>query len=56
VAFYVALAHAPIVSLICQNAPAILTEPAYHQALSTIMGLGHGQGVGGGSCFRCSDH
>jgi pimeloyl-ACP methyl ester carboxylesterase len=33
VAFYVALAHAPIVSLICQNAPAILTEPAYHQAL-----------------------
>ncbi len=33
VAFYLALAHAPIVSLICQNAPAILTEPAYHQAL-----------------------
>ena len=34
VAFYVALAHAPpIVSLICQNAQAILTEPVYHQAL-----------------------
>ena len=33
VAFYLALAHAPIVSLICQNAPAILTEPAYYQAL-----------------------
>jgi pimeloyl-ACP methyl ester carboxylesterase len=33
VAFYLALAHAPIVSLICQNAPAILTEPVYHQAL-----------------------
>ena len=33
VAFYLALAHAPIISLICQNAPAILTEPAYHQAL-----------------------
>jgi pimeloyl-ACP methyl ester carboxylesterase len=32
VAFYLALAHAPIVSLICQNAPAILTEPAYHRA------------------------
>jgi pimeloyl-ACP methyl ester carboxylesterase len=27
VAFYLALTHAPIVSLICQNAPAILTEP-----------------------------
>jgi pimeloyl-ACP methyl ester carboxylesterase len=33
VAFYLALAHAPIVSLICENAPAILTEPAYHQVL-----------------------
>ena len=33
VAFYRAIAHAPIVSLICQNAPAILTEPAYHRAL-----------------------
>ena len=33
VAFYLALAHAPVVSLICQNAPAMLTEPAYHQAL-----------------------
>ena len=56
VAFYVALAHAPIVSLICQNAPAILTEPAITRRSSTIMGLGDGQGVGGGSCFRCSGH
>jgi enterochelin esterase-like enzyme len=56
VAFYVALAHAPIVSLICQNAPAILTEPVTTRHSSTTMGLGHGQCVGGGSCFRCSDH
>jgi pimeloyl-ACP methyl ester carboxylesterase len=33
VAFYLTLAHAPIVGLICQNAPAILTEEAYHRAL-----------------------
>jgi pimeloyl-ACP methyl ester carboxylesterase len=38
VAFYLALAHAPIVSLICQNAPAILTEPAYRQALVSDRG------------------
>ena len=31
-AFYLALAHAPIGSLI-SNAPAILTQPAYHRAL-----------------------
>jgi pimeloyl-ACP methyl ester carboxylesterase len=37
-AFYLALAHAPIASLICQNAPAILTEPAYHRALSSDRG------------------
>ena len=48
VAFYLALTHAPIVSLICQNAPATLTEPAITRRSSTIMGLGHGQGVGGG--------
>ena len=39
VPFYLALAHAPIVSLICQNASAILTEPAYHQALLNDHGL-----------------
>jgi hypothetical protein len=38
VACYFALAHAPIVSLICQNAPAILTKPDYHRALATDRG------------------
>lgn len=38
VAFYLALANAPFVSLICQNAPAILTEPAYHRGLSNDHG------------------
>jgi pimeloyl-ACP methyl ester carboxylesterase len=38
VAFYLALAHAPVVSLVCQNAPAILTEAAYHHALLTDSG------------------
>ena len=37
-AFNLALADAPIASLICQNAPAILTEPAYHRALSSDRG------------------
>lgn len=38
VAFYLALAHAPIVSVACENAPAIMTEPAYHRALLTDRG------------------
>ena len=38
VAFYLALARAPMISLVCQNAPAILTEPAYHRALLTDSG------------------
>lgn len=33
VCFYLALAHAPFRSLLCQNAPAIMTEPAYQAAL-----------------------
>ena len=32
-AFYLALAHGPMRSLVCQNAPAILDEQAYHQAI-----------------------
>jgi hypothetical protein len=37
--FYLALAHAPPVgSIVCQNAPAIMTEPAYHRALLTDAG------------------
>ena len=38
VAFYLALAHAPMARLICQNSPAILTEPAYRRALLTDRG------------------
>ncbi len=33
VAFYLALAQAPMKSLACQNSPALLTEAAYHEAL-----------------------
>jgi alpha-beta hydrolase superfamily lysophospholipase len=33
VAFYVALAHGRVQSLVCQNAPAILTEPAWRDAI-----------------------
>lgn len=33
VTFYLALAHAPVKSIVCQNSPAIVTERAYHQAL-----------------------
>lgn len=33
VAFYVALAGSPMKSLVCQNSPAILTDPDYHKAL-----------------------
>jgi len=33
VAFYVALAHGRLRSLVCQNAPAILTEPAWRDAI-----------------------
>src|SRR6266542_2740967 len=33
VVFYLALAHAPVGSIVCQNAPAIMYEPAYHRAL-----------------------
>ena len=33
IAFYLALAHAPIRSLVCENSPAIMTEQAYHDAL-----------------------
>ncbi len=38
VVFYLALAHAPVGSIVCQNAPAIMTEPAYHRALLTDRG------------------
>jgi len=31
--FYLALAHGPARSIVCQNSPAILTEPLYHQAV-----------------------
>jgi pimeloyl-ACP methyl ester carboxylesterase len=34
VAFYLALAHGSLQSLVCQNAPAILTEPAFRGALT----------------------
>jgi len=33
VVFYLALAHAPVGAIVCQNSPAIMTEPAYHDAL-----------------------
>jgi hypothetical protein len=33
VAFYLALAHSRMKSLVCQNAPALMTDPAYHAAL-----------------------
>lgn len=32
-AFYLALAHGPMHSLVCQNAPAIVTEDAYQRAI-----------------------
>jgi hypothetical protein len=35
VSFYLALAHAPIASIACENGPAIMTDPDYHQALVT---------------------
>src|SRR6266545_7656557 len=38
VIFYLALAHAPVGSIVCQNSPAIMTEPAYHDALLTDAG------------------
>jgi pimeloyl-ACP methyl ester carboxylesterase len=38
VAFYLALSQAPMVSLVCQNAPAIMTEPSYHEALLSDTG------------------
>lgn len=31
--FYLALAHGPVKSIVCQNSPAIMTERAYHEAL-----------------------
>lgn len=33
VVFYLALAHAPVSSIACQNSPAVMTEPAYREAL-----------------------
>src|SRR5262245_60334766 len=33
VVFYLALAHGPISSIACQNAPAICTEPAFREAV-----------------------
>lgn len=56
VAFYLALAHAPINSLICQNAPAIMTEQAYHQALINDRGPWAKSVRRRRSCFHCSDH
>lgn len=35
IAFYAALAGAPMRSLACENSPAILIDPAYHRALLT---------------------
>jgi pimeloyl-ACP methyl ester carboxylesterase len=34
VAFYLALAHGPMRSIVCQNAPALLTEPAFYDAMT----------------------
>jgi hypothetical protein len=33
VAFYLALAHSWMKSLVCQNSPALMTDPEYHEAL-----------------------
>jgi pimeloyl-ACP methyl ester carboxylesterase len=33
VSFYLALAHGPLTSLVCQNGPAILTEAAFQEAI-----------------------
>jgi hypothetical protein len=38
IAFYLALAHVPIGSLVCENSPAIMTEKAYHDALMSDAG------------------
>lgn len=38
VAFYLALAHAPMARLICQNSPAIMTESEYRRALLSDAG------------------
>jgi alpha-beta hydrolase superfamily lysophospholipase len=38
VSFYLALAHAPMGSLVCENSPAILTEPAYQKAVMNDAG------------------
>jgi hypothetical protein len=38
VVFYLALAHAPVGSIVCQNSPAIMTEPADHDALRADVG------------------
>lgn len=37
-AFYLGLAHGPVTSMICQNAPAILTEDRFHEAI--VQGAG----------------
>jgi hypothetical protein len=42
VAFYLALGHAPIESVACENGPAILTDPSYHRALLTDGGAWSG--------------
>ncbi len=42
VVFYLALVHAPVGSIVCQNAPAIMTEPGYHRALLADRGPGTG--------------
>lgn len=39
VVFYLALAHAPVKSIVCQNSPAVMTERAYHDALVNDAGL-----------------
>ena len=33
VAFYLALAHGPMKSIVCQNSPALMTDSEYHEAL-----------------------
>lgn len=39
VVFYLALAHGPVKSIVCQNSPAIMTESKYHLALLNDRGL-----------------
>ena len=44
VTFCLALAHGPVRSIVCQNAPAVLTEPAFHRAVLASDGRGPNRG------------